>query len=61
MICERCALREDCLERERIGRHAASCEGFYPDLSADRSPRAPMTPEARRRPMQTRSEEEAEG
>lgn len=57
MICEDCALRDDCLERERIGRHAASCEVFYPDLSADRSPRAPMTPEDRRRPMQTRSEE----
>lgn len=61
MICEQCALREDCRERETIGRHAASCEGFFPELSADRSPRAPMTPEAGRRPIQTRSEEEADG
>lgn len=60
MICEDCVDRQDCRIRPMIGKHAKECRSYFPDWTADRSPRAPMTPEDRRRPMQTRSEEEAE-
>ena len=58
MICERCIDREDCKIRVLMGKHVDSCKRFFPDLNAepdtDRSPRAPMTPEDRQRPIQTR-------
>ena len=58
MICERCIDREDCRIRKLMGKHVDSCKRFFPDLSAepeaDRSPRMPMTPEDRSRPIQTR-------
>lgn len=60
MICEDCVDRQGCRIRPMIGKHAKECRSYFPDWTADRSPRAPMTPEDRQRPMQTRSEEEAE-
>ena len=58
MICEKCIDREDCRIRTLMGKHVDSCKQFFPDLNADpeadRSPRMPMTPEDRARPIQTR-------
>ena len=58
MICEKCIDREDCRIRTLMGKHVDSCKQVFPDLNADpeadRSPRMPMTPEDRARPIQTR-------
>ena len=62
MICDRCIDRDDCRIRVFRGKHIRECKSFFPDLLAgpeeaeteDRSPRAPMTPENRARPIQTR-------
>lgn len=58
MICEKCIDREDCKIRVLMGKHVDSCKRFFPDLNAepeaDRSPRTPITPEQRQRPIQTR-------
>lgn len=58
MICEKCIDREDCRIRTLMGKHVDSCKQFFPDLNADpeadRSPRIPMTPEDRARPIQIR-------
>ena len=58
MICDKCIDREDCRIRTLMGKHVDSCKQFFPDLNAepeaDRSPRLPMTPEGRARPIQTR-------
>ena len=58
MICDKCIDREDCRIRTLMGKHVDSCKQFFPDLNADpeadRSPRMPMTPEDRARPIQTR-------
>ena len=58
MICDKCIDREDCGIRTLMGKHVDSCKQFFPDLNAepeaDRSPRMPMTPEDRARPIQTR-------
>ena len=58
MICDKCIDREDCRIRTLMGKHVDSCKQFFPDLladpEADRSPRMPMAPEDRAKPIQTR-------
>ena len=54
MICDECIDREECRTRKFLGKHMNECKSFFPDWTVDRSPKAPMTPEDRRRPMETR-------
>ena len=56
MICDKCAWKEDCLERKHKGKHEGSCSGFASD-STDlklRGPRKIRTPEDRKDPIETR-------
>ena len=54
MICDECIDREECRTRKFLGKHMNECKSFFTDWTVDRSPKAPMTPEDRRRPMETR-------
>ena len=58
MICDECIDCEECRTRKFLGKHMSECKSFFPDWTIDRtidrSPKAPMTPESRRRPMETR-------
>ena len=58
MICDKCIDREDCRIRTLMGNTSTAASSFFPDLladpEADRSPRMPMTPEDRARPIQKR-------
>lgn len=54
MICDTCIDRDDCRIRRSRGKHDEECKSYFPDWTIDRSPKAPGTPEDRRRPMETR-------
>ena len=53
-VCETCYDREDCDLKESRGSHMTSCEFYFPDIRADRSPARIATPEDKRKAMETR-------
>ena len=53
-VCETCYDRNDCDLREARGSHMTSCEFYFPDVRAPRTPARIATPEDARTAMETR-------
>lgn len=56
MICDNCAWRDGCEEREHKGKHEGECEGFFNDYTdpKNRKPKQLRTPEDRKPDLETR-------